>query len=83
MARIAKKPIHWPAWRYGPDGQAEMFLNPNDVPDGWTKTPNPTPLDYPDGEKLDFDALREAVKAKGIKVNAQWPAVYLKTLLEN
>lgn len=25
----------WPAWRYAPDGRAEIFDRPEDVPEGW------------------------------------------------
>ncbi len=26
----------WPAWRYGPDGEAMVFDKSEDVPEGWT-----------------------------------------------
>ena len=25
----------WPAWRYGPDGEAEIFNSEEEVPPGW------------------------------------------------
>jgi hypothetical protein len=36
----------WPAWRYGPDGEAEVFDRPEDVPEGWTET-NPAAVSNP------------------------------------
>lgn len=27
----------WPAWRYGPNGEALIFGRPEDVPEGWTE----------------------------------------------
>jgi hypothetical protein len=29
----------FPAWRYGPNGQSEIFNSAIEVPDGWTDTP--------------------------------------------
>jgi hypothetical protein len=31
----------WPAWFYGPDGDAEIFDAPEDVPEGWEDHPKP------------------------------------------
>lgn len=41
MAAIKKAPPpyqhkDWPAWRYGPAGEAEIFNSPGEVPEGWT-----------------------------------------------
>jgi hypothetical protein len=30
----------WPAWRYGPDGEADVFENEADVPKGWKNHPS-------------------------------------------
>lgn len=29
----------WPAWRYGPAGEAKVFQRPEDVPEGWINRP--------------------------------------------
>lgn len=29
----------WPAWFYGPNGEAEIFADAAAVPDGWADTP--------------------------------------------
>lgn len=29
----------WPAWRYGPNGQAQIFQREEDVPVGWVDSP--------------------------------------------
>ncbi|MDT8333001.1 hypothetical protein RQ831_18265 [Roseomonas gilardii] len=29
----------WPAWFYGPDGEAGIFERQDDVPAGWTDSP--------------------------------------------
>lgn len=29
----------WPAWRYGPGGQAQIFHSPEEVPEGWEDHP--------------------------------------------
>lgn len=31
----------WPAWRYGPGGEAKVFQRIEDVPVGWVDTPQP------------------------------------------
>ncbi len=30
----------WPAWRYGPDGAAEIFASESEVPAGWVDHPS-------------------------------------------
>lgn len=32
-------PIKWPAWYYGPNGEAEIFQKAEDVPKGWQDHP--------------------------------------------
>lgn len=27
--------VEWPAWYYGPDGAAQVFKSPEEVPEGW------------------------------------------------
>ncbi|MEL6568183.1 MAG: hypothetical protein AAFQ22_07175 [Pseudomonadota bacterium] len=35
----AHSPGAWPAWRYGPNGEAQIFQGPDEVPEGWADTP--------------------------------------------
>ena len=37
---VTKAYVHqdWPAWRYSPEGDGEVFDKPEDVPEGWTDT---------------------------------------------
>lgn len=30
---------NWPAWHYGPGGEARIFKKAEDVPEGWADTP--------------------------------------------
>jgi len=30
----------WPSWRYGPNGQAAVFVKGDDVPEGWVDRPS-------------------------------------------
>lgn len=30
-----KEIVHWPSWRYGPNGQSAIFHKAEDVPVGW------------------------------------------------
>lgn len=34
------EPIKFPGWRYGPNGEAQIFEREEDVPEGWTDNPN-------------------------------------------
>jgi hypothetical protein len=34
-------PQDWPAWYYGPKGEAAIFEGGDDIPKGWTTTPKP------------------------------------------
>lgn len=33
----------WPAWFYGPDGEARVFDAPDDIPAGWADAPGKAP----------------------------------------
>jgi hypothetical protein len=36
----------WPSWRYGPNGEAQVFESASDVPKGWKDTqPKSAPLE--------------------------------------
>ncbi len=69
----------WPAWRYGPNGEAEVFATEADVPEGWVDhmskvgkpvvnatepTVNDNPTDEPGLSRIEVMA---ALRAKGIK----------------
>ena len=32
-------PKKWPAWRYGPNSESDIFEKPEDVPQGWADSP--------------------------------------------
>lgn len=34
------EPIKFPGFRYGPNGEAQIFDRAEDVPEGWTDNPN-------------------------------------------
>lgn len=46
------KPVKWPGWFYGPNGEAEIFQSEDEVPKGW--------LDHPAkfADKVDEDKPR-------------------------
>lgn len=33
-------PIKFPGFRYGPNGQSQIFQSESEVPEGWTDNPN-------------------------------------------
>jgi hypothetical protein len=84
MARPVRKKIRWPAWRYGPDGQAQIFQSASEVPEGWKDHSVPVPERQSRGDVVvDRAALAEQLKARGIKVNPMWGASKMQEILEN
>lgn len=76
------EPLRWPAWRYGPNGEAAIFQSEASVPYGWTNkiaevyvpiTPN-----VPDRESL-IVKLYEL----GIEVSPTWGVAYMKEMLDD
>ncbi len=64
--------VEWPAWRYGPDGEAEQFECEADVPEGWAKKPQPQyEPPEPKPELCEVTAITK-LQAAGIKVDPRW-----------
>jgi hypothetical protein len=52
---------NWPAWRYGPNGEAQIFASAGDVPEGWVKHPSklpPASEQLPEGAGSQLESLR-------------------------
>jgi len=83
MARKERKPDYWPCWYYGPNGEAEIFDAPAEVPEGWQTTPfSPESMEGPsEGKKLDRFQLMALLKEMGVKVNPLWPASVMEEKL--
>jgi hypothetical protein len=32
--------VAWPSWRYGPNGEKQIFQGPDEVPEGWRDSPD-------------------------------------------
>lgn len=61
----------WPAWYYGPNNQAEIFQNADEVPEGWADHPSKVggAAEEPEGEEdeegedeLTAEAVADAFK---------------------
>lgn len=77
------KPILWPAWRYGPNGEAEIFQLPDDVPAGWTDIPlEKRSIERVDNGVLDRGQLMAALEAHGVEVSPLWPDALLEIKLK-
>lgn len=76
--RKERPPILWPAWRYGPDREKELFDSPEDVPKGWKEKP----WFKPRGGNIGFfvddlpgvsdDELKSRLTKKKIPYNPKW-----------
>ncbi len=49
--------VSWPAWRYGPGGQARIFQEESEVPDGWVDS-------QVEAARLDEEAAKPTPKPK-------------------
>lgn len=71
----------WPSWRYGPNGEAEIFKCEADVPYGWTKKPGEI-YQPPARNSLDRNQLTNLLLAKGIVARGNWSTAYMKEVLD-
>lgn len=77
----------FPGWRYGPNGEAQIFQTADEVPEGWTDNPNdfkkaesapPAPVVSPevptaaDPEPFNRAAAVAFLEARGVKVKGTW-----------
>lgn len=79
------EPIKFPGWRYGPDGQAEIFERAEDVPPGWTDNPNdfaPVEAAEDDPNHASREEVIAALRARGIDFDGRWSDKKLRKLLE-
>lgn len=59
--------VLWPSWRFGPNGQSDVFDSADDVPVGWQDHPSKVgekpakaPPTAPEGEAVELDASGQA-----------------------
>ena len=71
------KPAMWPAWRYGPNGEAEIFEHIKDVPTGWAVYPNTESFRQVETDSFDTEELRQMLTDKGVEIDPQWPNRYM------
>jgi hypothetical protein len=71
----------WPSWRYGPDGQAEIFERVEDVPEGWLDHPSKhQPADDPNTASR--EEVINTLRARGVDFDGRWSDRRLKELLK-
>lgn len=84
--------VRWPAWRYGPNGQSEIYQNEDEVPDGWEDHPSKVggggrqqrqqqaPVESPYKDKTDAEVIAE-LKERKLEYGEKWPRHKLEALL--
>lgn len=80
---MAQGKISWPAWYYGPDG-GEIFQCAEDVPEGWTTSPQPKVTGDLNGDGVVEPSKAEIIKTlreKGVELDARWSVARLQALL--
>lgn len=82
MHRSRRIKVEWPAWRFGPDGESQMFDDPKDVPDGWVDTP---PILYEPVEpvcQVCEVTITKKLKKLGVTVDPTWGNAKLQEVLK-
>jgi hypothetical protein len=74
----------WPAWRYGPNGEAAIFLRPEDVPEGWkdTQTAHFEPPPAPTPAPMERWEVVAALKGRGVSFKRNAPTSVLYAQLK-
>jgi hypothetical protein len=74
----------WPAWWYGPNGEAQVFQRPEDVPDGWKTSPSAhfEPPPAPTPPPMTRKAVIAALTLRGVAFQRNAPTSVLYELLE-
>lgn len=83
MARKARGVVEFPAWRYGPNGEAEIFNAETEVPFGWTKQPGQVFVPREGTARHDRADLIKQLEEAGITVNPTWSAAHMKKVLDD
>lgn len=76
----------WPSWRYGPEGQAEIFQREEDVPDGWGRKPGetgPVFVPKPTPPVLDRTVLIDELHRYGVEINPTWGVAHMKKVIDD
>jgi hypothetical protein len=68
----------WPAWMYGPNGEARVFARAEEVPAGWSEAPGklptqPVSLMSDTFHDLDKAALERIARERfGVEIDRRW-----------
>ena len=82
MKTPRKPKEYWPSWRYGPNGEAEIFKSPYDVPYGWTPRRGQEFVPPERPPILDRAELENQLRAKGVTPLGHWSTRYMKELID-
>lgn len=75
MTVVSPKGPHvaWPSWRYGPNGESEIFKSAADVPDGWKDHPRKHKPGYVPEPAIDSETGEPVVAAAPAKPARTYP----------
>lgn len=82
MHRSRRNMIEWPAWRFGPDGESQLFEKAEDVPEGWTPKPPSVIYEAPEQAPVDKEKIIDQLKEFGVTPDPRWGAVKLQEVLK-
>lgn len=74
----------WPSWRYGPNGEAQIFQTEADVPRGWTRKPGVPEEPRPSRETvvLNRDELVATLQFRGVDISPLWGVAHMKRIID-
>ena len=82
MRRRRRNMIEWPAWRFSPDGESQLFEKAEDVPEGWTSKPPAVIYEAPEQTQVDKESVIKQLEDFGVQVDPRWGAAKLQEVLK-
>lgn len=82
MLRQRRTKVEWPAWRYGPDGESEVFDSAEDVPAGWGATPSLAYVPREASPEICKESTIKALEDFGVVINPTWGTAHLRKMLK-
>ena len=82
MQRRRRNSIEWPAWRFSPDGESQLFEKAEDVPEGWTSKLPSAIYETSEQVSVDKEKVIKQLEEYGVELDPRWGAAKLQEVLK-
>lgn len=83
MRRRRRNMIEWPAWRFSPDGESQLFEKAEDVPEGWTSKPPSVIYEAPaQSAKINKEDVIKQLQDFSVDIDPRWGLAKMKEVLK-